>query len=67
MPVEPETLGGAPLFSDLEPALLERIAGISVLLMPGPGERLFNPGDRPPCLYPFHPSDSGIRINPAED
>jgi CRP/FNR family transcriptional activator FtrB len=51
MPVAAEMLRGVPLFSDLEPALLDRIAAISATLTPRAGERLFAAGEHPPCLY----------------
>jgi len=51
MPVDPATIPKIPLFSSLEPALLARIAAISTSLSASMGDRLFEMGEHPACLY----------------
>ena len=51
MPVDSETLRAQPLFSALPDHLLERVAAISTVQVFPAGERLFDVGRHPSCLY----------------
>jgi CRP/FNR family transcriptional activator FtrB len=51
MPVDPDTIPKILLFSTLEPSLLARIAAISTSIRATLGDRLFDMGEHPACLY----------------
>jgi CRP/FNR family transcriptional activator FtrB len=51
MPLDPDAIRDVPLFTSLEPVLLDRIAAISTVRSVPMGEWLFRVGEHPSCLF----------------